>query len=48
METKKKINGIGLKNMRERVKYLKGNIHIDSNNNGTTVIIKIPLNHEMA
>lgn len=45
METKKKINGIGLKNMRERVKYLKGVLHIDSNEMGTTVIIKIPLNH---
>jgi signal transduction histidine kinase len=44
METKKKTNGIGLKNMRERVKYLKGEIHIDSNNQGTTVIIKIPFN----
>jgi signal transduction histidine kinase len=48
METKKKISGIGLDNMRERVKYLKGEIHIDSNNNGTTVIIKIPLNPEMS
>jgi signal transduction histidine kinase len=43
METKKKINGIGLKNMRERVNYLKGDLHIDSNENGTTVIIHIPL-----
>lgn len=36
-------NGIGLRNIRERVSYLKGNLHIDSNPSGTTVIITIPL-----
>jgi signal transduction histidine kinase len=47
MEFKEEIRGIGLKNITERVKYLKGEIHFDSNTKGTTVIIKIPLNPEI-
>ncbi len=43
MDTHKKIQGIGLKNIKERVNYLKGDLHIDSNENGTTIIIHIPL-----
>ncbi len=43
MEKVIKSKGIGLRNMRERVEYLKGDIHIDSNEKGTTVIIKIPI-----
>ncbi len=35
--------GIGLKNVRHRVAYLKGTLSIDSNTNGTTVIINLPL-----
>lgn len=34
--------GIGLRNIQSRVTYLKGQMHIDSNMNGTTIIIKIP------
>jgi signal transduction histidine kinase len=35
-------SGMGLKNIRSRVKYLKGKIYIDSNKRGTTVVIKVP------
>jgi signal transduction histidine kinase len=35
--------GIGLKNVESRVNYLKGIINIDSGQNGTTIIIQIPL-----
>jgi signal transduction histidine kinase len=35
--------GIGLKNIVSRIAYLKGTINIDTNENGTTVIINIPL-----
>lgn len=34
--------GIGLKNIASRVAFLKGNINVDSNSNGTTTIIYIP------
>jgi signal transduction histidine kinase len=34
--------GLGLNNITSRVNYLKGTIYIDSNNNGTTITIKIP------
>ncbi|MCX2432092.1 7TM diverse intracellular signaling domain-containing protein [Pedobacter sp. GR22-10] len=37
-------NGLGLQNIRSRVKYLNGRIQIDSNPNGTTTSIDIPLN----
>jgi signal transduction histidine kinase len=43
MDPQKKINGIGLKNIKDRVNYLSGNLHIDSNAHGTTVIIEAPI-----
>ncbi|MFD2201160.1 7TM diverse intracellular signaling domain-containing protein [Shivajiella indica] len=43
MSGTRKINGIGLKNLQDRVSYLKGEMHIDSNAGGTTVIITIPV-----
>jgi signal transduction histidine kinase len=39
--------GIGLKNITARVLYLKGTVYIDSNSNGTTVIINFPLTSTM-
>jgi signal transduction histidine kinase len=36
-------NGIGLKNIQERVTYLKGNLELESNSSGTTLTISIPL-----
>lgn len=38
-----KVNGIGLKNIKGRVDFLKGTIHVDSNQNGTQTIIHVPL-----
>lgn len=38
-------NGIGLRNIRYRTDYLKGNMNIDSNKNGTTFIIEFPKDH---
>ena len=35
-------NGIGLKNIESRVKYLNGSLDIDSGNHGTTIMIQIP------
>jgi signal transduction histidine kinase len=35
-------DGIGLRNLQKRVDYLRGNLHFDSNINGTTVIVTIP------
>jgi signal transduction histidine kinase len=35
--------GIGLKNVQSRTDFLKGQLQMDSNNNGTTFIITIPL-----
>lgn len=35
--------GIGLKNTLARVEYLEGEINIDSNHHGTTIIITIPI-----
>lgn len=37
-------NGIGLRNIRSRVRFLNGSINIDANKNGTTVIVEVPLN----
>jgi signal transduction histidine kinase len=37
------VNGIGLKNMHNRVQYLKGMLQIDSNPSGTSILILIPL-----
>ena len=36
--------GFGLKNLQYRVAYLKGKVNIDSNIEGTTIIVEIPLN----
>ena len=42
---KEKFEGIGLKNMRTRVDYLKGTIDFDSSpGNGTVVALHVPLN----
>jgi signal transduction histidine kinase len=46
MEPGKEINGIGLRNLKDRVDYLKGQLNVDSNSNGTTAIIQIPLKNE--
>ena len=35
-------DGIGLKNIRSRVDYLSGYMNIDTNPNGTTIMIRIP------
>lgn len=43
IDPNKKSEGIGLRNIRERVNYLKGELSIDSNSSGTTTIIKIPI-----
>lgn len=37
--------GIGLNNITTRVEYLKGDIYFDTNDNGTTVIINIPISN---
>jgi signal transduction histidine kinase len=37
-------DGIGLRNLNSRVFYLGGDINIDSNTYGTTIIINIPVN----
>jgi signal transduction histidine kinase len=37
-----KMGGLGLKNINNRVNYLKGELTIDSNSNGTTTLITIP------
>ncbi|MFZ8258179.1 ATP-binding protein [Staphylococcus aureus] len=36
-------SGFGLKNVRNRVSYLNGELNIDSNKLGTTFIIEIPI-----
>jgi two-component system, sensor histidine kinase LadS len=35
-------SGIGLNNIRSRIKYLSGTIHIDTGKNGTTILIEVP------
>ncbi|WP_181358411.1 sensor histidine kinase [Taibaiella chishuiensis] len=40
-----RLDSIGLKNIRNRVKVCKGNIDIESSDQGTTVIIELPLNN---
>jgi len=37
-------NGIGIMNIRNRIKICKGSLHIDSSEKGTSVIINIPIN----
>ena len=41
-------DGIGLKNIRNRIRYLNGTFNIDSGLNGTTIMMQIPYkkNHE--
>lgn len=43
MEPNAGLAGIGLKNIQERVTYLKGTLDMESNSSGTTLIIQIPL-----
>ena len=44
-ETKKKTKGIGLKNIKSRVKTIKGTLNVSSESgNGTSIELKIPLN----
>jgi signal transduction histidine kinase len=38
-----KTEGLGWKNIRYRVQYMHGKVFIDSNSNGTTVIVELPL-----
>jgi len=40
--SKSSMDGIGLKNVRSRVNYLNGTLHIDSAHNGTTIMIQLP------
>lgn len=37
--------GLGMQNIYSRVNYMNGKIQIDSNQNGTTIVIDIPLKH---
>ena len=39
----KNLPGIGLNNISSRINYLKGSLYIDSNKNGTTISIQIPI-----
>ncbi len=41
-----KKEGIGLTNIKSRIKYIKGTLHIDSSIKGTTFLIEIPVHHE--
>ncbi|WP_169719274.1 sensor histidine kinase [Algoriphagus mannitolivorans] len=43
MDPKVTSSGIGLKNIQERVDYLKGTLDLESNSTGTTLTIMIPL-----
>ncbi len=43
MEPSTHLSGIGLKNIQERVAYLKGTLELESNASGTTLTISIPL-----
>lgn len=43
IDPNKQSDGIGIRNIRERVNYLKGELFIDSNSSGTTTIIKISI-----
>ena len=44
-DTGMKEKGIGLKNVSRRIETLKGNTHIESNREGTNIIIQIPYNN---
>lgn len=43
MDTTSPHSGIGLKNIQERIRYLKGSLELESNPTGTTLTILIPL-----
>jgi signal transduction histidine kinase len=43
MQARDKRNGVGISGMRERVEQLGGYLHIDSNEQGTTVKATIPM-----
>lgn len=45
-ENLKASDGIGLTNIKSRVDFLKGDMHLDSNANGTTFIFQIPYPQE--
>jgi signal transduction histidine kinase len=45
--SKSSSDGMGLKNIRSRVNYLNGILNIDSNANGTTIMIQLPYNKEI-
>ena len=36
-------NGIGLTNMKKRTEIIGGNYHLQSNENGTKLVIEIPI-----
>ena len=42
-----KMQGLGLKNIQNRLNILKGNIHFEKGNNSSTISIQIPLNLEL-
>ena len=42
-DIKAKFKGIGLSNLKSRVNYIKGKIKLESNNNGTTFIVEVPI-----
>ena len=39
------VEGVGLASMRERVRLLKGELKIESNQAGTTIVIQLPVDH---
>jgi two-component system, NarL family, sensor kinase len=41
-----KSTGVGLRGMRERVKQIGGTLRIDSNGNGTSVLVVIPVRED--
>lgn len=48
MDTEKKGNGMGLDNIKERVRLLRGTVAISSEDNkGTTILIRIPTHDEL-
>lgn len=40
--------GVGIRGMRERIRQLGGTLQIESNGNGTTVSVALPVNHSQA
>ncbi len=44
MKLDEEVKGMGIRNVKSRVKYLSGKINIDANKNGTTTILEIPKN----